>query len=118
MQEAQLQENPWQGSSISLWMIFLEQVETKWNNASCPDLEKYFQVGSGDGDDLAFTGQRIRRTQESQTGPYIEVSQEKAIEELDVIPVERNTKEDLQCTPSMHTYNVQKPSGTEKLAAE
>ena len=25
-------KNPWQGSSISLWMIFLEPVETKWNN--------------------------------------------------------------------------------------
>ena len=32
--------------------------------------------------------------------PYIEVSQEKAIEELE-IPVERNTKEDFQCTPAM-----------------
>ena len=33
--EAQLQENLWQeSSSISLWMIFLEQVETKRNNGS------------------------------------------------------------------------------------
>ena len=35
-------------------------------------------------------------------GSHIEVSQEKAIEELDEIPVERNTKEDLHCTPVMH----------------
>ena len=30
--EVQQHENPWQESSISLWMIFLEQVETKWKN--------------------------------------------------------------------------------------
>ena len=52
---------------------------------------------------MAFTGQRIRRTQDPQTWPYIEVSQEKAMEELEEIPVERNTKEDLQCTPARHT---------------
>ena len=52
---------------------------------------------------MAFTGQRIRWTQDPQTGPYIEVRQEKAIEELEEIPVERNTKEDLQGTPAMHT---------------
>ena len=39
----------------------------------------------------------------SQNGLYIEVSQDKAIDELEEIPVERNTKEDLHCTPSMHT---------------
>ena len=52
---------------------------------------------------MAFTGQRIRWTQDPQTGPYIEVSQEKAIEELEEILVERNMKEDLQRTPAMHT---------------
>ena len=66
-------------------------------------LRKDFQVGSEDWNDVAFTGQRIRWTQDSQNGPYIEVSQNKAIDELEEIPVERNTKEDLQCTPSMHT---------------
>ena len=38
-----------------------------------------------------------------QLGPSIEVSQERAIEELEEIPAERNTKEDLHCTPAMHT---------------
>ena len=38
-----------------------------------------------------------------QSGSSIEVSQEKAIGELEEIPVERNTKEDLYCTPAMHT---------------
>ena len=66
-------------------------------------LRKHFQVGSEDWNDVAFTGQRIRWTQDFQNGPYIEVSQDKAIVELEEIPVERNTKEDLQCTPAMHT---------------
>ena len=30
--EVELEENPWQVSTIFLWMIFLEQVDTKWNN--------------------------------------------------------------------------------------
>ena len=65
-------------------------------------LRKDFQVGSEDWNDVAFTGQRIRWTQDSQNGPCIEVSQDKAIDELEEIPVERNTKEDLHRTPSMH----------------
>ena len=55
------------------------------------------------GIDVAFTGQRIRWTQDSQNGPYIEVTQNKATDELEEIPVEGNTKEDLHRTPSGHT---------------
>ena len=66
-------------------------------------LSKDFQVGSEDWNDVSFTRQRIRCTKVVQTGSYIEVCQEKAIEELEEIPVERNTKEDLHCTPAMHT---------------
>ena len=66
-------------------------------------LRKAFQVGSDDWNDVASTGQRIRWTQDRQTGPHIEVSREKAIEELEEILVERNTREDLQCTPAMRT---------------
>ena len=66
-------------------------------------LRNIFKLVSEDWNDVAFTGQRIRWTQDLQTGPYIEVSQNKAIGELEEIPVERNTKEDLHCTPSMHT---------------
>ena len=32
---------------------------------------KDFQVGSEDWNDVAFTGQRIRWTQDSENGPYI-----------------------------------------------
>ena len=42
---------------------------------------KDFQVGSEDWNDVAFTRQ---------------------IDELEEILVERNTREDLRCTPSMH----------------
>ena len=63
-------------------------------------LEKDFQVGSEDWNDVAFTGQqRIRWTKDSQNGPYIGVSQNKAIDELEEISVERNTEEDLHGTP-------------------
>ena len=52
---------------------------------------------------MTFTRQRIRRQKESQTGSHIVVSQQKAIDELKEILVERNTKEDLHCTLAMHT---------------
>ena len=58
-------------------------------------LSKDFHVDSEDWDDLLFTGQRIRWMKDPQSGSRIEVwSREKAIEELEEIPVERNTKED------------------------
>ena len=38
-----------------------------------------------------------------QSDSFIEVGQVKAIEELEEIPVERNTKEDHHCTLVMHT---------------
>ena len=66
-------------------------------------LTKYYQVGPEDWNDVAFAGQRIRWTQDFHNGPYIEVSQEKAIEKLEEIPVGRNTKANLHRTPSMHT---------------
>ena len=41
-----------------------------------------FQVGSDDWKDVTFTGQNHRWTKDPQSGPCIEVSQERAIEEL------------------------------------
>ena len=58
-------------------------------------LRKYFQVGSADWNDVAFTRQRIRWSQDAQNGPYIEVSQNKAVDELEETPVERNTRRSL-----------------------
>ena len=102
LKEAQLQANPWQESSIFLWMIFLEHVELRWNKRVLARFRKDIQVGSEDWNDVLFTGQRIRWMKDHQLGPSIEVSQERAIEELEEIPIEKNTK-DLYCTQRMHT---------------
>ena len=61
---------------------------------------------------MLLTRQRIHWIMDFQSGPSIEVSQEEAIEELEEIPVDRNTKEDLQL---QQCYKVQKLSGTDKL---
>ena len=39
-----------------------------------------------------------------QSGPSIEVSQERAVEELEVIPVEKNTNEDLHCIQGTEAF--------------
>ena len=62
-----------------------------------------FQVGSEHWNDRLFTRQRIRWMKDPQSGSYMAVRQERAVEELEEIPVERNAKEDLHCTPAMHT---------------
>ena len=80
-------------------MIFSEQVEQR----VLARLGKDFQVGSEDWNDVLFKGQRIRWTEHPQSGPSVEVRQDKAVDELEEIPVERNTKEDLYGTPAMHT---------------
>ena len=98
-----------------LWMIFSGKVEPKWNNVVLGRLtRKHFQVGSEEWNDVLLTRQRNHWIMDFQSGPSIEVSQEEAIEELEEISVDRNTKEDLHCTPTMH-YKVQKPSGADKL---
>ena len=52
---------------------------------------------------MTFERQRIRWMKDPLPGSCIEVSQQKAIDELEEIRGERNTKEDLHCTPAMHT---------------
>ena len=65
-------------------------------------LKKDVQVGSVCWNNVLFTGQRIRWMKGPQLGPSIEVSQARAIEELKEILVQKNTKEDLHCTPTLH----------------
>ena len=66
---------------------------------------KDFEIGSEDWNDVTFKGQRIRWTKDPQAGSCIEVSQQKAIEELEEIPVEPNTKEELlQCIQCTEAY--------------
>ena len=64
---------------------------------------KDFQVGSEDWKEVIFTGHRIRWMKDPHSGSCTEVSQQKAADELDEIPAERNTEEDLHCTPATHT---------------
>ena len=52
---------------------------------------------------MTFERQRIRWMGDPLSGSCIEVSQQKAIDELEEIRGERNTKEDLHCTLAMHT---------------
>ena len=66
-------------------------------------LGKDFQVGSEDWNDVTpqdkeFVGRRILNRDRASR-----VSQQKAIDDMEEIPVERNTKDDLHCTPAMHT---------------
>ena len=76
LKEAQLQDNPWQDDPFGTGGTDMEQ-------RVLARLKKDFQVGSED-----WIG--------------IQVSQERAIEELEEIPVEKNTKEDPHCIPAMH----------------
>ena len=62
---------------------------------------KHFQVDTEERNDVLFEEHRIRRTKGPQLGPCIEVSHERAIEELEEIPVEMKTK-DFHCTRAMH----------------
>ena len=64
---------------------------------------KDFYVGSEDWNDWTVTGQRIRWTKDRQTGTCIEVSQAKATEEVEEIPVEQNTKENRTALVAMQT---------------
>ena len=82
-----------------------------------PSIGKDFQVGSEDWNDVTFTRQRIRWTKDPQSGPYIEVSQEKAVEELGG-DFRRTKHEGRPPTHSCNAYEAQKPPGTDKLSAE
>ena len=64
--------------------------------------QKDFQVGAEDCNDVLSPWQGIRCMKDPQLGPSFEVSQERAIEELDQIPVEKNIEENIHCTPTMH----------------
>ena len=66
--------------------------ETEIEQRVSARLRKDFQVGSEDWNDVLFTGQRFPWMKNPQLGPIIEASQEEAIEKLEGIPVETNTK--------------------------
>ena len=68
------------------------------NNTILARLRKDFQIGSGDTQDVVFTGQRVRWMKD-----VLVVDQDKAVEELSAIPVESHLKDSEKCTPQQHT---------------
>ena len=84
--------------------------ETEMEQRVLPRLRKDFQWCSEDRNDVTFTRQRIRWKKDLQSGSCIEVRRERP-KELEEIPAERNTKENLYCTPAMRA-KVQKPAKT------
>jgi len=61
-------------------------------------LRKECKVGSEDKDDVMFTGQRIRWRENS-----LVVDQDKGVEELKEIELDKNMKDDTPSTPELHT---------------
>ena len=81
------------------------------------DSEKIFKLDlNEDCNDVTFTGQRIRWTKDPQSGSCIQVSQQKDIDELEEIPVERNKRSSPLYPHS--AYKVLKPPRTNKLVTE
>ena len=77
-------------------------------------LRKDFPAGSEDWNDVTFTVQRILWMKDPQSGSWIEVSQQKAIDALEEIRVERKRYPLYPC----NACKVQTPSGTDKLNTE
>ena len=61
-------------------------------------LRQEFQVGSEGKTDVVFTGQHVKRLKDT-----IEVDQFRAIEELVEIEFDKALKDDVACTPALHT---------------
>ena len=66
-------------------------------------IRKAFQVGSEDKNDCVFVGQRTQWKTDEKQGPYINVHQNVAIDELQEITFEKHLKDEVPRNPSMHT---------------
>ena len=64
---------------------------------------KDFNVGSEDKNDIMFVGQRIRWKECPKHGPYISVDQKLAVDAVEEIKFEKHLKDDIPCTPQLHT---------------
>ena len=85
LQEVQLQENPWQKSLISLWIIF------SWLVTCCTQYSRVGEPGNKLKNFYLFADD-LFGTVDSQSGSCIEVGQQKAIDGVEEISVERNTQ--------------------------
>ena len=67
-------------------------------------IRKTFQVGSEDLNDVRFVGQRVRwENKNGNPKGCLVVDQEKAIEELHEVEFDKTLKDDVACTPALHT---------------
>ena len=81
-------------------------------------LQKDFHDVSEDWNDVTLTGQNSLDEGSSIRIVHIEVSQEKAMEELEEIPVDGMKHERRPPLYPCNAYKIQKPSWTDKLVAE
>jgi len=66
-------------------------------------IRKDFNVGSEDKIDIMFVGQRITWKNHEKFGNYISCDQKLAVDQLEEIKVEKHMKDNMPCSPSMHT---------------
>ena len=66
-------------------------------------IRKDFSVGSEDKNDIMFVGQRIKWKKHDKHGAYISVDQKLAVDAVEEIKLEKHLKDNVACTPQMHT---------------
>ena len=67
-------------------------------------LREDFSVGSEDTNDVVFVGQRVKWIgKPAQAGSYIRVDQNLAVDELHEVQFDKSLKDDVECTPALHT---------------
>ena len=67
-------------------------------------IRETFQAGSEDKNDVLFVGQRVRwKTYSNNPKGCLEVDQEKAVEEVHEVEFDKRLKDDVACTPALHT---------------
>ena len=66
-------------------------------------IRKDFNVGSEDKNDIMFVGQRIKWKKHEKHGDFISCDQKLAVDQLEEIKVDKQMKDNVPCSPSMHT---------------
>ena len=66
-------------------------------------IRKDFNVGSEDKNDIMFVGQRIKWKKHDKHGDFISCDQNLAVDQLEEIKVDKQMKDNVPGSPSMHT---------------
>ena len=69
-------------------------------------IKQYFEVGSGDCNDIMFVGRRIRWTDTNIAKPYIRVDQDLCIDELKDIDLPKGLADSTACSPQHQLFAV------------